>query len=79
MLVATRFLLLCVVLMALPDIAPAQPVQLAVQRVWTQDANGNNKTVFAPGEAIQVVVQLNNSYGGALLSTAFYHYNSFLH
>jgi hypothetical protein len=67
MVVAARFLLLCAALLALPGIAAAQPTSLAVQRVWTQDAGGNDKTTFAPGEAIRLATQLNNSYGGYLL------------
>ena len=43
---------------------------LAVKRVWTRDVGGNDKTTFAPGETIQFAAQLNNSYGGPLLSSA---------
>jgi hypothetical protein len=64
--VVTRFLSLCVVLLTLPAVTAAQPTPLAVQRVWTQDASGNDKTAFAPGETIQFAAQLNNSYGGWL-------------
>lgn len=63
-----RFLLLCVVLLTLPTLAAAQPTPLAVQRVWTQDAGGNNKTSFSPGETMQFAAQLNNSYGAYLLA-----------
>ena len=41
--------------------------QLAVQRVWTRDAGGIDKTTFAPGEAIRFLAQLNNSYGAWML------------
>ena len=67
MVVVPRFFLLCAVWLALPAIAAAQPTPLAVQRVWTQDAGGNDKTTFAPGETIRLAAQLNNSYGGYLL------------
>jgi hypothetical protein len=67
--VVTRFLLLCAVLLAIPAIASAQCIsQLTVQSVWTQDTGGNIKTTFAPGETIQFVAELNNSYGGTLLA-----------
>src|SRR5438067_4287798 len=67
--VVARFLLFCAVLLALPAVAAAQCIsQLTVQRVWTRDAAGNDKTTFAPGEAIQFAAELNNSYGGALLA-----------
>jgi hypothetical protein len=74
------------VLLVLPAIAASQPipftVPLTVQRVWTQDALGTEKTTFAPGEPIQFVAELINSYGGDLLAsqetqlimtTSFYH------
>jgi murein DD-endopeptidase MepM/ murein hydrolase activator NlpD len=67
--VVTRFLLFCAVLLALPGIAAAQCIsQLTIQRVWTQDSGGNDKTTFAPGETIQFVAELNNSYDGYLLA-----------
>lgn len=73
------FLSLYVVLLALPAIADAQCIsQLTVQRVWTQDAAGNDKTKFAPGETLQLAAQLKNSYGRALpsaeliITTSFY-------
>jgi hypothetical protein len=66
--VVTHFLSLCAVLLALPDITAAQPTPLAVQNVWTRDAGGTDKITFASGEAIQFAAQLNNSYGGTLLS-----------
>ena len=63
-----RFLPLCVVVLALPAIVASQPTPLTVQSVWTQDADGNTKTAFAPGKTIRFVAQLNNSYGGYLLA-----------
>jgi len=63
-----RFLPLCVVVLALPAIVASQPTPLTVQSVWTQDADGNNKTAFAPGKTIRFVAPLNNSYGGYLLA-----------
>ena len=68
MVVVTRFLSLCAVLLVFPIVAAAQPTPLAVQRVWTRDGAGNDKTAFAPGETIQFAAELNNSYGGALLA-----------
>jgi hypothetical protein len=66
--VTSHFLLLSL-LLALPAIADAQCVsKLAVQRVWTRDTGGTDKTTFAPGETIQFAAQLNNSYGGILLA-----------
>jgi hypothetical protein len=71
-------LLICAALLSYPAIAAAQPVALTVQRVWTQDAGGNVKTIFAPGEPIQFVAQLSNPYGEPLpssevtLTTPFY-------
>lgn len=62
MVVLIRFLPLCAVLLAIPAITDAQPTPLAVQRVWTQDTGGNNKTAFAPGETIQFAAELNNSF-----------------
>jgi hypothetical protein len=67
MVVMPRFFLLWAVWLALPGIAAAQPAPLAVQRVWTRDAGGNDKTAFAPGETIQLAAELNNLYGGYLL------------
>ncbi len=63
-----RFLPLCVVVLALPAIVASQPTPLTVQSVWTQDADGNNKTAFAPGKTIRCVAPLNNSYGGYRLA-----------
>ena len=64
-----RYLLLSVLLLALPSLAAAQCVSLlAVQSVLTQDTGGTNKTTFAPGETIRFVAQLNNAYGGILLA-----------
>ena len=65
MVVVPRFFLLGAVWLALPAIADAQPTPLAVQRVWTRDASGNDKTAFAPGETIRLAAQLNNSHDGA--------------
>jgi hypothetical protein len=76
--IVPRVLFLCAALLALPSIADAQPIPLAVQSVWTQDPSGNAKTAFAPGEPIQFAAQLSNSYGGTLpssdlsISTSFY-------
>jgi hypothetical protein len=67
--VVTRFLSLCAVLLAIPTIAAAQCIsKLTVQRVWTRDAAGTAKNTFAPGETIQFAAELNNSYGGYLLA-----------
>jgi hypothetical protein len=56
--VVTRSLSLCAVLLALPSVAAAQCIsQLTVQRVWTQDASGADKTTFAPGETIRYAAQ----------------------
>jgi surface antigen len=80
--VVARFLSLYVVLLAISAIAAAQPVPLAIQRVWTRDAGGHDKATFATGETIQFVAQLNNSYSGYLLSaeltitTSFYNNSS---
>jgi hypothetical protein len=78
-----RFLLLGAVLLTLPVITATQrlpyyPTILLVQRVWTQDAGGNEKTTFAPGETIQLAARLNNLYGKAIpsaklkITTGFY-------
>jgi hypothetical protein len=64
-----RVLPLCAMLLALPAIAASQCIsQLSVQRVWTQDAGGTDKTAFAPGEPIRFAAELNNAYGGYLLA-----------
>ena len=70
--IATRFHLLCLCAaeLALPSIAVAQPPQLVVERVWTQDAAGNTKSVFAPGDTIKIVGRLNNPNDGAPFSAA---------
>ena len=76
--VVARFLSLCAVLLAIPAVTAAQPTPLAVQNVWTRDAGSTDKITFASGETIQFAAQLNNSYGGTLLSaeltitTSFY-------
>jgi hypothetical protein len=41
--------------------------KLTVQRVFTQDTGGIEKTTFAPGDTIRFVAELNNAYGGYLL------------
>src|SRR5687768_12212669 len=64
-----RFLPLCALLLVLPSIAAAQcRSQLTIQSVLTQDAGGNNKTTFAPGESIRIVGQINNAYGAYMLA-----------
>lgn len=64
-----RVLLLCAVLLVLPSLAAAQCIsQLSVQRVWTQDAGGADKSTFAPGEPIRFAAELNNAYGAYLLA-----------
>ena len=64
-----RLLPLTVIVLLLPSIAAAQCVsQLTVQSVLTQDAGGNNKTTFAPGESIHIVGQVNNAYGAYMLA-----------
>jgi len=56
-------------LLILPSVAAAQCVsRLTVQSVLTQDAGGNNKTTFAPGESIRIVGQINNGYGAYMLA-----------
>lgn len=57
--VLTRFFSLCVVLLALPAVVAAQ---LTVERVWTQDADGNDKTIFIPGDAIRYMTLIRNTY-----------------
>src|SRR5205807_1488588 len=47
-----------------------------VQRVWTTDGNGNNKTTFAPGDAIQYWVQVNNASGSPI--QGLFQYEAFL-
>jgi hypothetical protein len=68
--IAPRVLLICAALLLgiTPITAVAQPTALAVERVWTQDPGGKDQSTFVPGEPIQFAAQLNNSYGGALLS-----------
>jgi hypothetical protein len=56
------------VLLLFPASTTAQCVtKLTVQRVFTQDAGGTEKTTFAPGEAIRFAAEVNNDYGGYLL------------
>jgi hypothetical protein len=63
-----RFLSLCAVILLLPAITTAQCVsQLTVQRVFTQDASGAEKTIFAPREVLVYAAELNNSYGEHML------------
>ena len=63
-----RFLSLCAVVLLLPAITTAQCVsQLTVQRVFTQDASGAEKTIFAPREVLVYAAELNNSYGEHML------------
>jgi len=58
MLGLTRILLLCcAVVLVLSPIGASQPTPLTVQRVWTRDVGGNEKTNFAPGETIQFAAQ----------------------
>jgi hypothetical protein len=61
--VVTRFLLLCAALLAFPASTAAQSGQLEVQRLWMQDAGGNDMTTFARGATIQFAAELNNSCG----------------
>ena len=63
----TRCLLLGVVVLVLPLAVASQLTPLTVQRVWTQDTGGTEKTSFLPGETIQFAAELNNPYGGWLL------------
>ena len=59
MVIATRVLLFCAVVLLLPTIASVQCIsQLTVQRVWIQDAAGTDKTAFALGEPIRFLAQL---------------------
>jgi hypothetical protein len=75
----TRFLLLlCALLLLLPSFAAAQcsPV-ITVQRAWTQDTGGKEKTQFAPGETIQFAALVSSNYGGSgqtqlAITTSFY-------
>lgn len=48
--------------------AGAQPAPLTIQRVWTEDASGNSKATFAPGDTIRFKAELNNPYGGMMLA-----------
>src|SRR5687768_9859862 len=64
----TRILPLCIVVLVLPALAASQPTSLTVQRVWTQDLGGTDKTAFVPGEPIRFAADLNNPYGGWLLA-----------
>jgi hypothetical protein len=55
-----RILFPCAVLL-LPVIADTQCTSpFAVECVWTQDALGTEKTIFAPGETIQFAAELSN-------------------
>ena len=64
-----RFLPLCALLLVLPSIAAAQCVsKLAVQRVWTQDSRGTDKTAFVPGDPIRFAAQLDNAYSAYMLA-----------
>jgi murein DD-endopeptidase MepM/ murein hydrolase activator NlpD len=62
-----RFLL-CAVVLVLPPLVASQSTPLTVQRVWTPGADGNNQSVFSPGETIQFVAELNNPYTRHLLA-----------
>jgi uncharacterized repeat protein (TIGR01451 family) len=39
-----------------------QPNTLTIERVWTRDGNGNDKTTFVPNDAIQYVTLISNTY-----------------
>jgi hypothetical protein len=73
-----RFFLLCALGLALPSLAAAQcsPV-ITVQRAWTQDTGGKEKTQFAPGETLQFAALVSSNYGGSgqtqlAITTSFY-------
>jgi hypothetical protein len=56
------------VVLVFPATTTAQCVtQLTVQRVFTQDTGGTEKTTFAPGDTIRFAAEVNNTYGGYLL------------
>lgn len=48
---------------------------ITVQKVWTRDGNGNDKTVFNPGDAIQYAFYVNNSSGSTI--TATFHFSDY--
>ena len=69
MVAVAHVLPLCALVLLLPTIASAQCIsKLLVQRVWTQDGSGADKSTFAPGEPIRFAAELNNSYGAYMLS-----------
>jgi uncharacterized repeat protein (TIGR01451 family) len=55
-----RILFLCVLLLALPSPAASQQPRVMVDRVWTQDGNGNDKATFNPGDAIRYTTTIRN-------------------
>lgn len=48
---------------------------LTIQALYTRDGNGNVNTTFAPGDAIQYVVNVNNSNSSSM--TIMIHYEAF--
>lgn len=73
-----RLLPLCALWLLLPSFAAAQcsPV-ITIQRAWTQDTGGKEKTQFAPGETIQFAALVSSNYGGSgqtqlAITTSFY-------
>ena len=73
-----RILPLCTLLLLLPSFAAAQcPPAITVQRVWTQDTGGKDKTNFVLGETIQFAALVSSNYGGSgqtslSITTSFY-------
>jgi hypothetical protein len=73
-----RFFLLCALLLLLPSLAAAQcPPVITVQRVWTQDTGGKDKSTFSPGETIHFAALVSSNYGGSgqtslAITTSFY-------
>jgi hypothetical protein len=58
-----RILPLCALLLVLPAIAASQQAgALFIDRVWTTDGNGNEKTAFSPGDTINYRTFIKNTY-----------------
>jgi hypothetical protein len=52
-----------------PTTPPPATGQLTIERVWTQDADGNDKTIFIPGDPIRYATLISNTYDQPVKAT----------
>ena len=74
---AVAIICLLLQIVSLPSLMPLHtayaqsvPPVVTVERVWTRDGNGQDKTSFVPGDAIQYTVLVKNT-GNTVLTATF--------